>query len=198
MEPINTRDPVASARAYLGLEWPLALGHRYRPRQGCTCENADCSVPGGHPASGPSPRLTAETACEALQAAPGASLITATERFDALIVPRYVAMAVMVKLDRISPVPCLLYEHTEPTAALLVLPATGRYAACDPRVEVRTGRGGWLALPPSHGLRWDTPPWIEPTTKPRELLHGSDVGRLLEQVFRYVKDPDHRTVEAVR
>ncbi|MFJ9585323.1 hypothetical protein [Streptomyces acidicola] len=131
-----------------------------------------------------------------MQAASGASLIAATERFAAQIVPRHVAMAVMVKLDRISPVPCVLREHAEPTAALLVLPATGRYAACDPRVEVRTGRGGWLALPPSHGLRWDTTPWVEPTSKPRELLHGGEVGRLLEQVLRYVKDRGDRRVGA--
>lgn len=55
---------------------------------------------------------------------------------------------------------------------------TGRYTACAPRVEVRTGPADWLALPPSHVLRWETPPWIEPTTtKPRDLLNGGDVGR---------------------
>lgn len=198
MDPVNTRDPAAAARAYLRLLWPVALGHRYRPRQRCTCGDADCPTPGEHPQPGPLPWLTSETIDDAVEQAPGASLIAGTERFDAVIVPRAIAMSAMVKLDKIAPVPCLLDDRAEPTAALLVLPATGRYAACDPRIEVRTGPEGWLALPPSHGIRWDTPPWIEPTTKPRVLLHGADVGRLLAEAFNCGTVPQTERTEAVR
>lgn len=190
MEPINTRDPAATACAYLGLEWPLALGHRYRPRQGCTCENTNCPAPGAHPLPAPFAALTLETVRDALEQAPGAGLIAGTERFDALTLPRYAAMAAMVQLDRISPVPCILREGS---ATLLVLPATGRYAVVEPRVKLRTGSGQWIALPPSHGVSWETPPWIDPTPARRELLHGAEVGRILTQIFNYVRDPNSHT-----
>jgi len=190
MEPINTRDPAASALAYLGMEWPLALGHRYRPRQGCTCENTSCPAPGAHPLPAPFAELTPEGVCDALEQAPGAALIARTERFDAITLPRYVAMAAMVQLDRISPVPCILRDDS---ATLLVLPATGRYALVDPRVALRTGPGQWTALPPSHQVRWETPPWIEPTLVRRQLLHGGDVGRVVREIFNYVKGPNLQT-----
>lgn len=182
MEPINTRDPVASARAYLGLGWPLMLGHRHRPRQGCTCDSVDCPAPGAHPCTEERTRVTHENAFDVLENAPGASLIAATRLFDVVIVPRYAAMAVLIQVDRVSPVPCVVNKKT---AAMLVLPATGRYAAGDEQIEVRTGPDGWLALPPSHGALWDTPPWIDPTDVPRPLLHGADIGRLLTRVFNH-------------
>ena len=182
MEPINTRDPATAARAYLRLEWPLALGHRYRPRQGCTCTNATCPAPGAHPLlDSPPRRLTEDTAHDVLQTAPGVSLITATTHFDAVLVPHNIAMAALVRLDRVSPVPCLVYGDT---AALLVLPATGRYALVHPDAEARTGPDGWVALPPSQGVRWDTPPWNEQTGEPHPLLNGADVGRHLAEAFK--------------
>lgn len=184
MGPINTRDPIALTHAYLAFGWPLTLGQRHRPRQGCTCEAADCPAPGAHPCTGEPTRVVHENAVEVLQSTPGASLIAATRRFDAVIVPRYAAQAVLIKLDRVSPVPCLLHKKT---AALLVLPATGRYAAVSPEVEVRTGPDGWLALPPSHGVVWDIPPWVDPTDAPWPLLSGEVIGRLLDHVFNYGK-----------
>ena len=187
MEPINTRDPVAAARAYLALEWPLTVGHCYRPQRGCTCGDTTCRVPGAHPKPGPLIPLAPDPVVEAVRTTPGASLITMTERFDALVLPRTVAMHAMVRLDRIVPVPCIVYAGVEDRAALLVLPATGRYAAVDPRVEVRTGADGWLPRPPSRGVRWDTSPWIEPTPTARPLLHGSDVGRVLRELFTQVE-----------
>jgi hypothetical protein len=88
--------------------------------------------------------------------------------------PRQQGMAAMVSLDRVAPVPCLV---TQTRAALFVLPSTGRYAlpgGCED-VEVRTGAHQWVALPPSHGIRWDTPPWHEQTHRPLPLLHGQDL-----------------------
>ncbi|WP_019059927.1 hypothetical protein [Streptomyces prunicolor] len=183
MEPINTRDPAAAARAYVRLEWPVALGHRYRPRQGCTCEDPDCPTPGAHPAAGPLLQLAEDNLGDALESAPGAALIAATERFDVLIVPRRIGMAVMVDLDRVARVPCLIDKGAEKTA-LFVLPATGCYADPHPALELRTGPDEWIALPPSHGLHWDTPPWMEQTGRPHPLLHGADVGRHLADVFK--------------
>ncbi|MFI2434609.1 hypothetical protein [Streptomyces sp. NPDC018693] len=195
MLPIDTRDPAAAARAYLRLEWPLSLGHRYRPRQGCTCDDADCPTPGAHPLPEAWPLHCEDAIDRALDTMPGAALIAATERFDALILPHRIGMAAMIQLDRITPVPCLFYGRC---AALLVMPATGRYAAVREDVEVRTGRDAWIALPPSHDIRWDTPPWIEPTEKPRPLMHGRDVGEKIAEVFDYSAGYRNDRAEAVR
>ncbi|PAZ16594.1 hypothetical protein CLM62_06490 [Streptomyces sp. SA15] len=185
MEPITTRDPAAAALAYLALEWPLAVGYRYRPRQGCTCGNVNCDAPGAHPFP-QWRRLTPATVPSDVQTAPGAGLIARTHQFDAVLVPRSIGMAAMVQLDRkrISP-PCLLLEPD--LYAMLVLPATGRYTMADDVVEVRTGRDGWIPLPPSHGVRWDTAPWYEGTTTPRDLVHGSDVGPILAEGFKFAR-----------
>ncbi|WP_329224272.1 hypothetical protein OG352_39830 (plasmid) [Streptomyces sp. NBC_01485] len=180
MEPVNTRDPSTALRAYIALGWRLTLGHRYRPRQGCTCQNTNCPAPGAHPLLEPLPPLTAATADSALQTAPGAALIAATTHFDAVIVPSRIGMAAMTRLDTVTPVPCLLRDDQ---AVLLVLPATGRYALVHPDVVARTGPDGWLALPPSRDVRWDTPPWMEAVGTPHRLLHGSDVGRYLAEAF---------------
>lgn len=182
MGPINTYSPAAAAHAYVQLGWSVTVGHRLRPRAGCTCGNTDCPTLGAHPLVPPGPRLVEDSIEEALQEAPGGSLIAATIPFDAVLVPYPIAMAVMLRLDRISPVPCLVTHGA--TANLLVLPATGRYAAVHPRVEVRTGPDGWIALPPSNGARWDTPPWAESTHTPHELLSGQEVGRHLGEVFK--------------
>lgn len=183
MEPVNTRNAASAATAYLGiLRWPIAVGHRYRPRQGCTCERADCPTPGAHPASGPlSFRGPAEVLAE-LEAAPGAALIAPTISFDAVVVPHWVGMSAIVELERLTPVPCIVDGSR---AVLLALPSTGRYAqSAGSQVEVRSGSGNWIALPPSHGLRWDTHPWVEQTTTPATLLHGDTLGRALRLACR--------------
>lgn len=187
MQPIDTRDLARAARAYTTLlEWPVVLGHRHRPRQGCTCGTVDCPVSGAHPLPGELVPLTEDAIETEAQHAPGAGLLAITERFDAVIVPRRVGIAVQVLMDGVASVPCLIYRKT---AALLVLPATGRYAATRPDgstrpdVEVRTGPEGWIALPPSHLARWDTSPWIDPTSTPHQLLHGQDVGHRLTKVL---------------
>lgn len=180
MEPINTRSPAAAARAYLALEWPLVVGHRNRPRQGCTCAVEDCAVAGAHPLPA-APRLEEATLAATLEAAPGCGLIAVTERFDAVLVPRQIGMAAMVLLDRQEPTPCVILDRDR--YALLVLPSTGRYALAHESVEVRTGPDGWLALPPSRGVRWDTPPWFEGMPQPRPLRHGQEIGRVLADCY---------------
>lgn len=184
MSPVNTRDSAAAARSYLALEWSLTLGHRYRPEEGCTCERDGCAIPGAHPVPDAA-RLTEASLADALKSSPGAGLIALTDRFDAVLVPREVGMAAMVMLDRDTPVTCLVVQPH--TYALLVLPATGRYAAVDPAVEVRTGPEGWVALPPSRGVRWDTPPWIEGTSEPRRLISGGGLRHVLSDCFLIVR-----------
>jgi hypothetical protein len=157
------------------------LGHRCRPRQGCTCDDRTCGVPGAHPLPQGRP-LVADRLEEQLRESLGAGLIARTERFDAVVVPRHVGMAAMIEFDRleITP-PCLLAEPH--VCVLLVLPATGRYARVADDVEVRSGSDGWVALPPSRGVRWDTLPWYEGTYTPRPLAHGREVSGVLSNCF---------------
>lgn len=175
--PIQTRDSGLCAAAYMGiLDWPLAIGHRFRPRGGCTCRTPEsCPAPGAHPLSGSATARSPEQFLKDLAEAPGASLIAPTQLFDAIVLPRLCGMAAMVSLDRLAPVPCLT---TADQAALFVQPSTARYAVdggIPAGVELRSGPGAWVALPPSHGTRWDTPPWHEQTHEPLPLLHGKDL-----------------------
>ncbi|GHG13277.1 hypothetical protein ACFFSH_31565 [Streptomyces filamentosus] len=183
VELIDPRRPDDAVRIYSGtFGWPLSVGHRHRPRQGCTCQQArECPVPGAHPVPNAPVFHAGEDVARVLGQSPGAGLIAWTVTFDALVVPRTIGMAAMITLDRIAPVPCLLSEEK---AVLLVLPATGRYAVATGPCEVRSGQDQWIALPPSHGVRWDTTPWIEQTSEPVGLLHGMDVGRHLRAAMR--------------
>ncbi|PJE96332.1 hypothetical protein CUT44_17515 [Streptomyces carminius] len=133
---------------------------------------------------GPLDALPAAEAAGRLSQAPGAALIAPTAAFDALVVPRLVGMAALVMLEREARVPCIVMGGR---AVLLVLSGTGGEAAAVSGrrpVEVRTGTGGWVALPPSHGTRWDTPPWAEPAAAPLRLMHGRDIGCRLAEAFR--------------
>ncbi|MEU9557323.1 hypothetical protein [Streptomyces fumanus] len=141
-------------------------------------------MPGAHPRPN-AERLDEASMAGALEAVPGAGLIVTTERFDVVLVPRQIGMAAMVLLDRDRPVTCLIVD--DDTYALFVLPATGRYATVHGRVEVRTGPEGWVALPPSRGVRWDTPPWIEATTEPRKLLRGDEIRHVLADCFTVIE-----------
>ncbi|MFC8466023.1 hypothetical protein [Streptomyces sp. NPDC057250] len=184
MELIDTRRADIAAGVYVDvLGWPLSAGHRRRPRQGCTCGTPDCPTPGAHPAPGATVWRSGADLARELEASPGAGLIAWTEAFDAVSVPRTVGMAAMVSLDRIAPVPCLVHETT---AVLLVLPATGRYALDGVEAgEARSGPEGWIALPPSYGVRWDTTPWVEQANTPVRLLHGRDIRSHLREAMKY-------------
>ncbi len=184
--PIHTHDAVSYAGVYTGiLGWPVAPGHRFRPRGGCTCADSDaCPAPGAHPLPGPLTPRPADRLGEELAASPGVALIAPTLAFDAIVLPKPYGMAAMVSLDRVAPVPCLVQAEY---AALFVLPCTARYAlpgGGHPQVQVRSGPGHWVALPPTHGTRWDTPPWHEQTHRPLPLLHGRDLCDHLSEALR--------------
>lgn len=186
-KPIDVRSPRAAARAYTGvLGWPVAAGHGVRPGRGCTCPRAGCRMPGAHPRARPLPVAVDTGAVEELDEVPGAALIAPTLHFDAVVVPREVGMSAMIGLDRVAPVPCLVDAAH---AYLLLRPGTGCFAVPEPDpqtqgqvqagVRVRTGPTGWVALPPSHGVRWDTVPWDTAGRRPVPLPHGGDVRRHL-------------------
>ncbi|WP_331753027.1 hypothetical protein OG440_39080 (plasmid) [Streptomyces sp. NBC_00637] len=188
-QPINTQDAAACGAAYTSiLEWPIAPGHRHRPRGGCTCgEPGNCPGSGAHPLPGPLTPSPASGLADELNALPGAALIAPTVAFDALVLPKWTGLCVEMWLDRNGKaVPCLL--QGEDHAILLVLPATGRYALPEgtspSTVEIRSGPEQWVALPPSHGIRWEQPPWHEQTHLALPLIHGKDLLVPLQQALR--------------
>jgi len=56
----------------------------------------------------------------------------------------------------------------------------------DQDIEVRTGPEGWIALPPTRDVRWDTPPWFEQTATPVPLLNGANIRRFLEEAAAFI------------
>ena len=182
MAPINTRYPLTAVRAYTSLGWPLVIGHRIRPRQGCTCEAADCPTPGAHPLPGRLVCPPKDVLAREIEHTPGASLIAPTAHFDAVLVPQQVGLTVILRLEGCAPVPCVI---SRPYSVLLVQPGTGGHAltASEGAGELRTGPDQWIALPPSHGTRWDTHPWDDLSLEALPLLHGGDLRQTLTQAF---------------
>jgi hypothetical protein len=191
--PINTRDAAACGAAYTNiLGWDVAPGHRHRPKAGCTCEEpATCPGSGAHPLPGPLTSCPADGLVEELAESPGAALIAPTRHFDALVLPKWIGLSVVMWLDRYGKaVPCLV--QGENRAVLLVLPSTGRYALPEEvgtTVQVRSGRSEWVALPPSHGTWWETPPWHEQTHQPLPLIPGNELVVPLEKALRATVEP---------
>jgi hypothetical protein len=109
-----------------------------------------------------------------------AAVLASTARFDAVAMSHEAGMTAMVWLDRGRPVPCLTDGVT---AVLLVAPGTGgalEYLAA----EIRTGPDGWVVLPPTPGVRWDTVPWDPVSGVPVPLPDGRGIAARLAGVAR--------------
>jgi hypothetical protein len=116
-----------------------------------------------------------ESAHEAVQELAGTEntmLHTAGSGFDAVSVPRPAGMDTMLRLGRckLGLVPSLI---TTEWVTLLVKAGTGSAFHDLPAVEVVSGAESWLALPPSPGVRWDTPPWSASSPTPLDLVDGA-------------------------
>ncbi|MFE5713457.1 hypothetical protein ACFQ7J_21910 [Streptomyces sp. NPDC056501] len=160
---LHTRNTTECALTYATvLNWPVVDGHRYRRHAGCTCHDdpnstGPCHAPGAHPRPGPISPLAAQDIAAAFDSAPGAGIIVPCSEFDAVTVPRDLGLALMHMLDRFNThAPCMTADHGQ--ATVLVAPGTGRTLAGITAALVHTGPDAWIALPPSHGTRWDTPP----------------------------------------
>ncbi|MGW6248043.1 hypothetical protein [Streptomyces roseolus] len=176
---LHDRNPLASAQTYTNvLGWPIAVGHRYRKRAGCTCDDTtDCPTPGAHPHPGPLTPVRPEDIEHAYTQAPGAGIIAPCDPFDAVALPHSIGMALLLMLDRFA-----IYAPslTTPTGQVTVLVENGtghRLAQTFAELTVHSGPGAWIALPPSHGTRWDTPPLPR-----RHLPHALTIRPHLERV----------------
>ncbi|MFF2571195.1 hypothetical protein [Streptomyces sp. NPDC058084] len=164
MQALHGRNTTDCAHAYAtGLGWPVAAGHRYRRQAGCTCHDTDtagpCPAPGAHPRTTPVEPLPPADVATVFNAEPGAGIITTCTKVDGVTLPHALGLALMLILDRHGIyTPCLTADHTY--ATLLVAPGTGHRLAGVAPVSVHSGPEAWLALPPSNGMRWDTPPTL--------------------------------------
>ncbi|MFG2210431.1 hypothetical protein [Streptomyces sp. NPDC048638] len=102
--------------------------------------------------------VTPEQAGELLERAPDGVVQIRCEGFDAVTVPRALGSDALLTLDR-GPVraPSLLVGDEAVT--FLVQAGTGGFLAQIPNARVESDGLRLLALPPTRGVRWDTPPW---------------------------------------
>ncbi len=166
---LHGRDTVECAIVYVReLRWSVAPGHRFRKRAGCTCDKFSCDVPGAHPAASTVDGLELGAVRPAFENIPGAGIIAACTAFDAVSVPHHLGLGLMMALDAGGiHVPCLTMDPF--VATLLTAPKTGSLLA-GPAAVVRSGSEAWIALPPSHGVRWDTPPELNVPLPPAQRL----------------------------
>ncbi|MFE4659203.1 hypothetical protein ACFRFJ_21240 [Streptomyces hydrogenans] len=189
MRPLHDRNTTACALTYADvLHWPLAIGHRFRRRAGCTCpKTTACPTPGAHPLPGPVTPLNAGSIADAFDQTPGAGIIAPCDHFDAVTLPGPVGTALLLMLDRFTVhAPSLADLHG--TVTVLVEPGTShRLAETCTDLVIHTGPTAWIALPPSHGIRWDTPP-----VPHRPLPHALTLRPHLERVVTLARRAGER------
>ena len=155
--PPTTRDGAALAHAYVDLlGWPLLI-------------DGDL--------------VTREQAEELMERAPSTVVQVRGESCDTVSVPRTLGSDVLLNVDR-SPVtiPSLLVG--DDVVTFLVRAGSG---ACLSDVsEARIETGALVPLPPTPGMRWDTPPWDIYAGGPTalELPHARDLRKSLDTALR--------------
>ncbi|MFJ2744773.1 hypothetical protein ACIO3O_34530 [Streptomyces sp. NPDC087440] len=114
---------------------------------------------------------------------------TGCEAFDGVTLPRPAGHQLLLQVSRgRGPVPSLIPEaHT----TLLVQAGTGQVLGDPPDVQIRSGPRVNLVLPPSPGVRWDTPPWspARPEPLPLPLLDGAQPLTALWHALRLCNRP---------
>lgn len=155
--PPTTRDGAALAHAYVHvLGWPLLVD--------------GVLVPGAQ-------------AEELMERATSPVVQTRSEAFDTVSVPRALGSDVLLNVDR-SPVtfPSLLVGADVVT--FLVQARTGECLVDISETRIETGV--LVPLPPTPGLRWDTPPWDIHSDSPTalNLPHARDLRKSLDTALR--------------
>lgn len=197
-DAVNRLDAATLAYIYANiLGWPIARGHHISSSSGvCSCQEppgtAACPAPGAHSRSDPVPLAISHIQREFTETT--GAVMGSCSLFDAVTMPYNLAMALMVELDRRTPpVPCLVTAQR--SATMLVAPSTARselLVALDRRIRVFSGSEHWIALPPSAGVRWDTPPWLGAKAAV-PLRDGSTMLPALREALNHSTRPPSRT-----
>ncbi|MEU2874155.1 hypothetical protein ABZ769_34005 [Streptomyces olivoreticuli] len=128
-------------------------------------------------------RVTPDQAKHRLTSDPGTTVLTTCAGFDAVIVPHNVGMAALVRLEeKTGPVPSFAEAHE--TVTFLVQSDSAHALQGLGGIRVKTGSGAQIALPPSRGIRWDTPPWKSNTREHQELRTAADLKASLHTALR--------------
>lgn len=109
-------------------------------------------------------------------------LLAACTKFDAVTTSRKAATAALVRLDRRgTALPCLLCGET---GTFLVARGSGVHVSPLAGVQVMSGADARITLPPTHGVRWDTPPWHLTERAPLKMPSAIDLLSCLEEALR--------------
>ncbi|MFI1884837.1 hypothetical protein [Streptomyces jumonjinensis] len=155
--PPDPCDAVALVRAYTRiLDWQFAAG----------------GVP-----------LTGEEAVLAAGRCPDAELLTSCAAFDAVTVACDLGVRAGYFLARCG-VEIPSFHTGRQSSTFLVRPGAGAMLSGVPAVEVASGEGGWLALPPAAGRRWSAPPWSTAGPAPAALLDAAPLRGALATAAR--------------
>lgn len=156
--PPRTRDGSALVHAYTDLlAWSLLAG-------------SDC--------------LSADEAAHLLNTDPHAVVETPCDKFDAVRVSCAVGRDALMWLDRKSAdVPLIPSFQDGISVTFLVRPGAARHLQGLDAVSVVSGPDGRIALPPTPGVRWDTPPWHAMTPVPIELADAQSLQTVLERAL---------------
>ncbi|MFG1667656.1 hypothetical protein [Streptomyces sp. Y7] len=107
--------------------------------------------------------------------------------FDAVSMPSHVGQALLTAGEDGPHVPALV-DREASRVVLLVEPGSGSaLASNDGRIGLHTGPHSWITIPPSPGMRWDTPPWNQESRQPAPLPYGQDLVATLYRVQRVLR-----------
>lgn len=132
--------------------------------------------------------VTGAQADELMEHGPSAVVQTFGEGFDTVSVPRALGSDILLTVDR-SPVTFPSLRVGDDVVTFLVEAGTG---ACLADIsEARIETGALVELPPTPGLRWDTPPWDIYADSPTalELPHARALRKSLDTALRTHRGP---------
>lgn len=121
---------------------------------------------------------------------PHLAVATACAGFDAVLVPSAAAMDALVTVERHWQVPNLRSRLN--TVTFLVAPGSGRNVADLPGVQVLSGKEALIQLPPTAGVRWDTPPWRIGEPTPVQLRAADELRSALVKALQLYPAPEVR------
>ncbi|MEU5425909.1 hypothetical protein AB0H73_09905 [Streptomyces olivoreticuli] len=129
--------------------------------------------------------VTADQAEQQLAGDPATAVFTTCAAVDAVTVAHDAGMTALVRLERrgIGPVPCFAAGHR--TLTFLVRAGSGQDLGGLDGASIATGTGWRVEIPPSPGVRWDTPPWSCTEREALMLCPASDLRRDISEALHF-------------
>ncbi|MFF8786813.1 hypothetical protein [Streptomyces sp. NPDC015125] len=130
--------------------------------------------------------LSADHAAHLLSEQPHTVIETlCADTFDAVNLPYAAGCDALIWLDRhYSQVPRIPSFRDGKSVTFLVQPGAALRLQGLDAVSVVSGPAGRITLPPTPGVRWDTPPWCATTPAPIELADAQNLRPGLERALQ--------------